>query len=195
MILRFCLLVIDKKTVGRQMAEKYTINLRRVTSADAKEILNVYKECEDFLALGPIPKASLEMVFDDIKSSQSQKGIFSGIIVDGQMVGVIDYIPSKFEGNPDLAFVSLIMIKKPFRGQGIGKYILSSIENLIRENSHVRRIRTASQINNPRSINFWQRNGFKNVSPPQLQPDGTTTIYLEKNLEQALGITNIEISG
>ena len=38
-------------------------------------VLEVYRQCEDFLALGPEARASLEMVKQDIAGSQQQGGL------------------------------------------------------------------------------------------------------------------------
>ena len=47
-----------------------SLTLRTVTPNDTEAILGVYHACEDFLALGPEPKASLEMVQKDLDISR-----------------------------------------------------------------------------------------------------------------------------
>ena len=50
--------------------------------------LEVYRRCEDFLALGPEPKASLEMVLADLEISRQEGGCFCGIYgPTGNMLG------------------------------------------------------------------------------------------------------------
>ena len=168
------------------MSNKPFIELRRVSSSDAGEILKVYRECEDFLALGPEPKASLKMVLADIRESEQEGGIFCGIFVDGDMVGVVDFVPKCFQGSPDVAFFGLVMIAKSSRNKGLGTRVVSTVESCVREDPQVQRIRTAAQISNPRSIVFWRRSGYEIVSKPERQPDGTTTIYMEKELPSKL---------
>jgi hypothetical protein len=41
-----------------------------ITLDELDEVLNVYRQCEDFLALGPVPTASMEMVVKDIEISK-----------------------------------------------------------------------------------------------------------------------------
>lgn len=51
-------------------------------------ILQVYKQCEDFLSLGPMPNASRQMVLDDLGLSKEEGDIFCGIYIDDEMIGV-----------------------------------------------------------------------------------------------------------
>jgi ribosomal protein S18 acetylase RimI-like enzyme len=39
------------------------------------------------------------------------------------------------------------------------------------------------QANNPGAIRFWTGHGFRIISEPQLMPDGTTAMELEKRLD------------
>jgi hypothetical protein len=43
-----------------------SLDMRPITSKDYVAVLEVYRQCEDFLSLGPEPKASLAMVRKDI---------------------------------------------------------------------------------------------------------------------------------
>ena len=71
------------------------VELRPVTREDASKILEVYRQCEDFLALGPVAHASLGMVMKDLEESRSEGGIFRGIYdMEENLIGVVDHIPS-----------------------------------------------------------------------------------------------------
>ena len=155
--------------------------MRPVTRDDLDAVLDVYRQCEDFLALGPEPVASMQMVLRDIETSQREGGRFCGIFAtDGRMVGVVDTVPSGFEGDPHLAFLSLLMIAAPYRNRGIGQAVVALIEDEIERNPQVTAIMSAVQVNNPPAVRFWQRNGYCSVDGPELQPDGTTTFRLRK---------------
>lgn len=144
-------------------------------------MLAVYRQCEDFLALGPEPVASIAMVRQDIEHSRQNGGVFSGIYTaTGQMIGVVDYIPGNFEGQAQAAFISLLMISAPFRGRGLGAAITALVEAEIRRDERITAIFSAVQVNNPSALRFWQRQGYDPVGGPQLQPDQTTTILLCK---------------
>jgi len=60
----------------------YVNNLvvRRIREADLPVVLQIYRQCEDFLAFGPVPAASMEMVQADIAHSVVENGIYCLII-------------------------------------------------------------------------------------------------------------------
>jgi len=116
----------------------HSLEIRPVTHADLSAVLDVYRQCEDFLALGPEPAASMEMVLRDIETSQRDGGRFCGILgADGSMVGIVDFVPNGLEGDPHLAFLSLLMIAAPYRNQGIGQAVVALIEDEIERNPQV----------------------------------------------------------
>ena len=55
------------------------ITIQKVDRKDINSIYNVYKNCEDFLSLGPVPVASKQMILDDFKISEDEGGIYCGI--------------------------------------------------------------------------------------------------------------------
>ncbi len=157
--------------------------IRPVTQNDLAAIFAVYRQCEDFLALGPVPTASTEMVLKDLEISQSEGGNFCGIYAaDGQMIGVVDYIPCDFEGDPSQAFISLLMIARPFRMQGIGSAVVAAIEEEIKKNEDIRVILSGVQVNNPDAIRFWENREYFIVGGPEEMPDQTTAYRLQKDL-------------
>ena len=161
-----------------------TLAIRTVTPDDYQAILEVYRQCEDFLALGPQPKASLEMVLKDIKEARVEGGIFRGIYTYGRMVGVVSYVLGNFEGKRQNAFISLLMIAAPCRGKGIGTEIVQRIEKEILMNPGIKTILLGVQVNNPNAIRFWQRNGYCIFGGPELRPDKTTVFRLRQNRKQ-----------
>jgi ribosomal protein S18 acetylase RimI-like enzyme len=162
--------------------QDHSLEIRTITEDDLDAVLDVYIQCEDFLALGPVPTASLEMVLKDIEISQNEAGLFCGIYTaDGKMIGVIDYVPGNYRGDPRTAFLELLMIAAPFRTQGIGAAVVKAIEQEIRKGAQVSTILAGVQVNNPQAIRFWQRNGYRIVSGPTSFPDQTTAYGLRKD--------------
>lgn len=162
---------------------EHVLEIRPISEADVNAVLDVYRQCEDFLALGPVPTASMEMVLKDLEISRGFGGVFCGIFnADREMVGVIDYVPGDFEGDANTAFLSLLMIAAPFRKQGIGKAVVQAIEREIRKNPQICRILSGVQVNNPQAVQFWQRNGYQIVSAPKWMPDQTIVFDLRKDL-------------
>ncbi|MBZ0287403.1 MAG: GNAT family N-acetyltransferase [Anaerolineae bacterium] len=160
----------------------YTI--RPVRDDELEAILEVYRQCEDFLALTPQPTASVAMVQMDLKHSRENYGLFCGIYdaPDGTMVGVLDVTMSGFEGNPHHAFIALLMIGKPYRSGGLGAAVVEAAEQQMMANPDVTAILSGVMANNPGAIRFWARHGYVITAGPISQADGTTTWDLCKPL-------------
>lgn len=158
----------------------YTLIPLDETSLD--ELFVLYRQCEDFLALGPRPHASLEMVLEDLEISLRNGGIFYGVYIGNQLAGVFDVLPSGFKGNPHAAYLELLMIGQDFRNQGLGEQIVRDFEQKL-IHSGIRSLEADVQVNNPGGRRFWERMGFRVVSEPHRQPDGTTSVHLVKELE------------
>ncbi len=153
-----------------------------------EELLAVYKECEDFLALGPVAKASLEMVRADMEMSKTMGGEFCGIYLrDGTIAGVLDFVPGNFRGQPGTAYIALLMLKPSFRRRGIGALVLEMIEEEVRKDAQITRIGIGVMVNNPSAIQFWKNRGFQICSGPELLADKTTVYRMEKNFPAAGG--------
>jgi ribosomal protein S18 acetylase RimI-like enzyme len=159
-----------------------TLDIRIMPPDDIDSVLEVYHECEDFLALGPESSASMEMVLKDIEETRREGGVFRGIYLEGGMAGVVSYIPGNFEGNPAHAFLTLLMIIPSCRERRIGTIIVTMVEKEILSDSRVTAILSAVQVNNPRALQFWQRNGYRIIGGPEARPDSTTVFRLRKDL-------------
>jgi L-amino acid N-acyltransferase YncA len=156
--------------------------IRAITDADLTAVLDVYRQCEDFLALGPNPTASLEMIAADRALSSSQNGEYCGMVAqDGALLGIFDFIRAGFNGRPNCAFIELLMIAAPARGLGLGAQALAWLEKELLQ-AGVHSLCAAVQVNNLGAIRFWQNQGFLLVGPAEPQTDGTITYPLEKIL-------------
>lgn len=161
---------------------EYSLEIHPIIIEDLDAVLEVYRQCEDFLALGPVPTASMEMVLKDIEISRAEGGIFCGIYTsDEKMIGIIDYVPNNYHGESNAAYLALLMIAASNRKQGIGKAVVAAVEDEIRKDKKVNTIYSGVQVNNPQAIRFWQRNGYRIVSEPKLYPDQTTAVDLQKD--------------
>jgi ribosomal protein S18 acetylase RimI-like enzyme len=161
----------------RIQTDRFTI--RPVSEQDRAALLEVYRQCEDFLALGPNPRASLEMVDADLALSRSNGGVFCGIFdPQGTLIGVLDAVHAGYEGPH--AFIELLMIAAPYRSSGLGAEVVRAFEATIPPG--VTAILAGVQVNNPGAIRFWERMGYQRVGEAELQPDGTTAYPLRKDL-------------
>ncbi len=160
-------------------------HIRPIFEADLPAVLGVYRQCEDFLALGPRPKASMDMVLADMQLSRDQNGIFCGIFDPHErLMGILDYVPAGFCSAPEDAFIELLMIAQPYRNSGLGAAVATWLEQQVSANPVVRNIRAGVQINNPGGIRFWTRMGYRIVSEPKHHPDQTIAVDLLKELHQ-----------
>lgn len=136
------------------------------------------------MALGPNPTASEAMVRQDMQQLKDSGGQFCGILaMNGEMMGVVDFMASGHDGNAQHAFIELVMIAKPYRGKGLGAAVVEQVEAAIKgQNPAVVCIYSAVQVNNPLALKFWQAQGYQSDENAALQPDGTTTYQLQKHL-------------
>jgi len=157
--------------------------IRPVSEADADAILEVYRQSEDFLALGPEPEASKEMVINDLLQSRAVGGIFCGIYYqDEKLIGVVDFIPEGYKGNKAAAYLELLMLAKPYRSLGLGGVIVRLVEAEIMKIPSVDRIYSHVQVNNPKALAFWQRLGYRTSGAAVKRPDGTLVLPMIKTL-------------
>ena len=175
--------------------------IRPIVDFDIPAVLEVYRQSEDFLALGPDPHASLEMVEKDRALSRQQGGVYCGIFLEdarkkltgsvvqknltglllnlsGLCVGILDYIPA-YHGDPRAAFIELLMIAAPQRGRGLGKAAVDWLLSTLKGEAASKKLYAAVQTNNPGAIRFWLRLGFRITGLAALQPDRTETYPIE----------------
>jgi ribosomal protein S18 acetylase RimI-like enzyme len=159
------------------------LEIREILPEDLDAVLSVYQECEDFLALGPVATASLEMVLKDVEISREEGGFYCGIFTaEGRIVGVVDFVPGNYKGDPQLAYLSLLMIARSYRSRGIGEVVVEAVENEIKKIPQVKTILAGVQVNNPQAVRFWKKYGYQIISGPTLMPDQTTVFGLRKDL-------------
>lgn len=154
--------------------------IKDVSEKDIGSILKVYKKCEDFLSLGPVPYASEQMIIDDLRHSKDEGGCFCGIYINSEMVGIIDFVLDNFDNEPNNAFISLLMINGDYRSNGLGKEVVTAVEAEILKNKHICNILSGVQVNNISAINFWINMGYKIIYGPELLPDSTVCYKLKK---------------
>ncbi len=155
--------------------------LRTVEKIDFPAILRVYKQSEDFLLLGPKPKASMKMVLNDIKHSKEEKGKYCGIWdLKGSLLGIVDFVP--LLEDKESSFLSLIMISADYRDKGLGSKVIKVLEQYLTMKYSIKRILSAVQTNNEKAIRFWRRCRYVINTTPEIRPDKTTVYHMKKKL-------------
>jgi ribosomal protein S18 acetylase RimI-like enzyme len=164
--------------------QDHFLEIHPIDQNDFEALLEVYEQCEDFLALCHLPPASMDMVLEDIEISKAAGGVFCGIYTDqGKMIGAIDYVPDNYRGAQDTAYLELLMIAASYRKHGIGGAVVQAVEIEIRKNEVVRTILSGVAVDNPQAIQFWQSNGYRIVSEPIYYPGQGSGFELRKDLK------------
>jgi RimJ/RimL family protein N-acetyltransferase len=159
--------------------------IRPVGENEMETILEVYRMSEDFLALGPEPEASKEMIMSDMVHSHEAGGVFCGIYrQDDQLIGVVDFIPEGYDGNKAAAYLELLMLAQPYRSLGLGGVVVRLVEAEILKTPQVEVIYSHVQVNNPKALAFWQRMGYRTIGAAVERPDGTTVLPMKKTLRE-----------
>ena len=171
------------RIAGKQMTELFhtkDCTIKRIEQADLQSTLEVYRQVEDFLSLGPVPKASMEMVLADIKHSKESGGLFCVINnQNGTQIGVLDFVPETSKG---VACLSLLMISQKYRHQGNGQAVLNNLELYLKQYYGTHTIESGVQTNNNAGIEFWKRCGFEIGHVAKAMNDGTVVYDMKKNL-------------
>jgi ribosomal protein S18 acetylase RimI-like enzyme len=92
----------------------------------------------------------------------------------------VDFTPQGRRENPQEGHIALLMLAQGYRGQGLGAAVVRLVEATMWGAGEVQAIAVEAQINNPDAIRFWQRMGYRIISGPHLQEDGTPSWYLRK---------------
>jgi RimJ/RimL family protein N-acetyltransferase len=157
------------------------LSVRLYKEDDIPAILEVYRQNEDFLSLGPVPKASLEMVRKDIAQSMEEKGFFCVIShQQSGIIGVMDFAPQR--GDPGTAYLALLMISAPYRKLGYGESIMAAFEKYLVTTYKSKILKAGVMVNNPKAIMFWERMDFSINRTPELLPDTTTVFRMSKKI-------------
>jgi len=160
------------------------IDIRAITHSDHHAVHEVYRRCMDSPAPGPAAEASIDMAVADIEEAKAESRIYCGIFHGKKMIGVVSYVPSRFEFRPVDAFILLLMIIPPYRRKGIGGEVIGHIEKEICAKGRVKAIIGTLHVNNPDAIRFWQKHGYKVVGGPEVSPGKSTVYRLRKEIQQ-----------
>lgn len=162
-----------------------SIKIASITEEELSPVFDVYRQCEDFLALGPEPKASIKMVRADFEHSKGKNGLYCGVFdVKENIVGIVDFIPHSFGSSGENAFITLVMIAGPYRNKGLGTKIVKAVEKFIACYPQNRAILSAVQTNNGKAVKFWTALGYRIVGEPETRPDNTVVYNLRKDLQR-----------
>ena len=157
------------------------LTITPIDSDNLPALLEVYRHCEDFFALGPVPVASVQMIEADIGYSRDHNGQYCAIRdAQDRIIGVLYFI-AKSE-RPHTSSLPLLMIAAPWRGKGYGRAVMHALEAYLKENFGAVQMISWAQTNNREAIQFWRGVGYHLSPEPRSQPDGTATYQMTKAL-------------
>src|SRR5512142_1745480 len=94
--------------------------IKTLSDADAETMLPVYLNSADYLDTQTPEEPSLEMVRQDMQLAAQNNSVYCGIFRrDTQNpIGVVSFVPHRFRGQRDYAWLSLLMIQENDRLEG-----------------------------------------------------------------------------
>lgn len=122
----------------------------------------------------------MEMILGDIEYSEKNGGFYCIICCDNIVVGIIDFIPNMYNNQQSSAYINLIMVKKEYRNNNIGKKVIRIIEEWLKEEHKITSVFISVQENNIKGIKFWLSLDYEIISEPELQYDKTIVLHMRK---------------
>lgn len=83
------------------------------------------------------------------------------ILYDHEPIGMIHFLP--FDPYSGCCWLSLFMLHKHKQKNGIGYRSYQLLEETLKQQYNVDKIRLCVQVQNRKGVQFWQRNGFKEI--------------------------------
>ena len=134
------------------------INIRPYLESDAKEVYAMLKSTEEVHVSG---LTYSEKAVQDWRATRVQDVILVAE-VHGMIVG---FIASRFnDPEPGCAYIDCLVVKPEYRGIKIGQQLLERCISSLKERGVVF-IHLHVRSDFPRTVNFWEKNGFKGKEP------------------------------
>jgi RimJ/RimL family protein N-acetyltransferase len=142
--------------------------IKPLTSSQAEAVWNVYKQAADYLELQTTEPLSLAMARSDIEAASLRGSEFVGLFerTSNELIGVADFVPKNFRGQPDYAWLNVLLIRQSNRRQGYGTEAYRVIEEYIFDDPVVTRIGQALLPQFEPSLRFAEQMGFERAGGP-----------------------------
>ena len=152
--------------------------LRTVTESLLENVLNIYETNEEYFKISMNEKPSIKTVIEDKNDippgSSLQNKNYKLISMNGQYIGIIDYIMNY--PDEDAVYIGLFMIHGDFHRQGYGRAFIEEFISNMKGKGYLR-LRLGVLKQNKNGFEFWTRMGFKVVK------EMFSTIHPERNWE------------
>ena len=171
------------------------LEMRTLGARDYPAVVEIYRQTPRFIVElnGRSPDSiGLEMVEEDAAKAANHGATFAGLFLreSGQMIGVVDYVPSGYGGQPNRAWIALLLIAEPYQRQGYGTEAYRLIEETVFADSDVQTLGLGVLVNNGPALGFWRAMGYERVGSTVQDRDGRDVVMLQK--QQSRGNDGIE---
>ena len=159
--------------------------MRALKARDYPAVVEIYRQTPRFIVElnGRSPDSiGLGMVEEDAAQAANHGAGFVGLFLreNGQMIGVADYVPSGYGGEPNRAWVALLLIAGPYQRQGYGTEAYRLIEEAVFTDPDVRTLGLGVLVNNGPALGFWRAMGYERVGSTVQDRDGRDVVMLQK---------------
>lgn len=174
------------------MNSKKTVKVRRVTPDDAGEVLTIQRAAfvSEALIYGGVDMPPLTQTLEQVRAELTNN-LGWVAIVDGRLVGVIRAVQ---EG--DLLLIGRIAIAPDMQGEGIGRSLLTAVEDGSTASESELFTGSLSEAN----IRLYEACGYVQ-SQRVPQDDGTEQVFLRKRLDEArraacppVGVSGLDVT-
>jgi len=161
------------------------LEMRALKARDYPKVVEVYRQTPHFIVElngRPADSIGLEMVEEDAAQAANHGATFAGFFLreSDQMIGVADYVPSGYAGQPNRAWIALLLIAEPYQRQGYGMEAYRLIEEAIFADPDVETLGLGVLVNNGPALGFWQAMGYGRVGSTVQDRDGRDVVILQK---------------
>jgi RimJ/RimL family protein N-acetyltransferase len=162
------------------------LEMRPLKARDYPAVVQVYRQTPRFIIeLNGRPANSIgpEMVEEDAALAANHGATLAGLFLreSNQMIGVADYVPSGYGGQPDRAWIALLLIAEPYQRQGYGTEAYRLIEEAVFADPDVQTLGLGVLVNNGPALGFWQAMGHQRVGSTVPDKDGREVVILQKH--------------
>ena len=161
------------------------LEMRALGARDYPAVVEIYRQTPRFIVElnGRSPDSiGLEMVEEDAAQAANHGATFVGLFLreSGQMIGVADYVPSGYGGQPNRAWIALLLIAELYQRQGYGTEAYRLIEDAVFVDPDVQAIGLGVLIVNGPALGFWQAMGYQRVGSTVQDKDDREVVILQK---------------
>ena len=159
--------------------------MRALGARDYPAVVEIYRQTPRFIVElngRSADSLGLEMVEEDAAQAANHGAKFAGLFLreNGQMIGVADYVPGGYGGQPSRAWIALLLLAEPYQRRGYGSQAYRLIEEAIFTDPDVQTIGLGVLVNNGPALGFWRAMDYERVGSTVQDREGRDVVMLQK---------------